>query len=292
MERHYNPGAMAFQPLRSVLFVPGTRPDRFAKAFSSGADAVVLDLEDAVEAGRKAEARELVGKFVASLGPDTKPSVLVRINAPVSPWIDDDVDWIRGLHGFVDAIVLPKVEIAAAIDGVADATPDRRVIPLIETARGVLNVSEIVAAEAEIPAVLFGAEDLTAELGIPRTLQGDELLYARSAVVLAAATIEAEPIDAVWVDLANPDALRQDATRAKALGFRGKMAIHPEQVGIINEVFSPTPGEIAAARELVEANDRAREAGEGVFRFGDSMVDAPVIKRAKRILDLAGRTRS
>jgi citrate lyase beta subunit len=96
----------------------------------------------------------------------------------------------------------------------------------------------------------------------------------------------------VWVDLANPDALRQDATRAKALGFRGKMAIHPEQVGIINEVFSPTPGEIAAARELVEANDRAREAGEGVFRFGDSMVDAPVIKRAKRILDLAGRTRS
>ena len=196
---------MAFQPYRSVLFVPGTRSDRFAKAFSSGADAVVLDLEDSVEAGRKAEARELVGKFVASLGPDTKSSVFVRINAPVSPWIDDDVDWLRGLHGFVDAVVLPKVEIAASVDGVADATPDRRVIPLIETARGVLNVSEIVAAEAEIPAVLFGAEDLTAELGIPRTLSGEELLYARSRVVLAAATIEAEPIDAVWVDLANPE---------------------------------------------------------------------------------------
>lgn len=285
-------GPMAFQPFRSVLFVPGTRADRFAKAFSSGADAVVLDLEDAVEAGRKAEARDLVGKFVASLGPDTKPSVLVRINAPVSPWIDDDVDWLRGLHGFVDAVVLPKVEIAAVIDGVADATPDRLVIPLIETARGVMNVSEIIAAEAEIPAVLFGAEDLTAELGIPRTLQGDELLYARSAVVIAAATIEAEPIDAVWVELANPDALRQDATRAKALGFRGKMAIHPDQVGVINEVFSPTAGEIAAAREMVEADERARETGEGVFRFGDSMVDAPVIKRAKRILELAGRTRN
>jgi len=275
--------------LRSVLFVPGTRPDRFAKAFSSGADAVVLDLEDAVEPRRKAEARELVGKFVASLGPETKSSVFIRINAPVSPWIDDDVDWLRGLHGFVDAVVLPKVEIAAVIEGVADATPDRRVIPLIETARGVLNVSEIISAEAEIPAVLFGAEDLTAELGIPRTLQGDELIYARSALVLAAATIDAEPIDAVWVDFANPDALRQDATRAKALGFRGKMAIHPDQVSVINEVFSPTAGEIATARQLVEADDHAREAGEGVFRFGDTMVDAPVIKRAKRVLELASR---
>jgi len=281
---------MDSRALRSVLFVPGTRPDRFAKAFSSGADAVVLDLEDAVEAGRKAEARELVGKFVASLGPDTKPAVFVRVNAPVSPWIDDDVDWLRGLHGFVDAVVLPKVEIAAVIDGVADATPDRRVIPLVETARGVMNVSEIIAADAEIPAILFGAEDLTAELGVPRTLQGEELIYARSAVVIAAATIEAEPIDAVWVDFANPEALRQDAARAKALGFRGKMAIHPDQVSVINDVFSPTAAEIAAARQLIEADTRARETGEGVFRFGDTMVDAPVIKRAKRVLELAERT--
>ena len=279
------------KPHRSILFVPGTRPDRFAKAFACGADAVVLDLEDAVEAGRKDEAREHVGKFVASLGPDTKSSVFVRINAPVSNWIDDDVDWLRGLHGFVDAIVLPKVEIAAVIEGVADATPDRLVIPLIETARGVLNVSEIVgAAGAEIPAILFGAEDLTAELGIPRTLHGEELVYARSAVVLAAATIDAEPIDAVWVDLANVDALRQDAVRAKALGFRGKMAIHPDQVDVINEVFSPSNDEIAAARRLIEADEQARKTGEGVFRFGEQMVDAPVIKRAKRILALAEGT--
>ena len=277
-------------PLRSLLFVPGTRPDRFAKAFASGADAVVLDLEDAVEAGRKDEAREHVGKFVASLGPDTKASVFVRINAPVSQWIDDDVDWLRGLQGFVDAVVLPKVEIAASIEGVAEATKDRRVAPLIETARGVLNVSEIVAAEAEIPAILFGAEDLTAELGIARTLQGEELIYARSAVVLAAATIDAEPIDAVWVDLANADALRQDATRAKALGFRGKMAIHPDQVSVINDVFSPTADEIAAAKRLIEEDEHARAAGEGVFRFGEQMVDAPVIKRAKRLLEAAERT--
>jgi citrate lyase subunit beta/citryl-CoA lyase len=140
--------------------------------------------------------------------------------------------------------------------------------------------------------VLFGAEDLTAELGIPRTLGGDELLWARSSIVLAAAAIDAEPVDAVWVDLTNPDALRQDAARAKGLGFRGKMAIHPDQVAVINEVFSPTADEIAAARRLVDADDRARDAGEGVYRFDNRMVDAPVIKRARRVLALAEKTAS
>ena len=275
--------------LRSLLFVPGTRADRFPRAFASGADAVVLDLEDAVEPGHKSEARDLVGQFITSPAADTKSAVFVRVNAPASPWIDDDVDWLRGFEGFVDAIVLPKVELSAAIEGVAGAIPDRRVVPLIETARGILSATEILSADAEMPAVLFGAEDLTAELGIPRTLGGSELLFARSQIVLVAAAIEADPIDAVWVDLANPEALREDAARAKALGFRGKMAIHPDQVPIINEVFSPTADDIAAAQRLVDADDRAREAGEGVFRFEDRMVDAPVIKRARRVLELAER---
>ena len=275
--------------LRSLLFVPGTHPDRFARAFASGADAVVLDLEDSVEASRKAEAREHIGKFVAGLGPDTRAAVLVRVNAPGSNWIDDDADWLRGIGPFVDAVVLPKVEISAAIDGVADATPDHRVIPLIETARGVLDAGQILNTNAEIPAVLFGAEDLTAELGIPRTLGGDEILFARAQVVLAAATIGADPIDAVWVHLTDNDGLRKDAERAKALGFRGKMAIHPDQIPIINEVFSPTAAEVATARKLVEADDEARANGVGVFRLNDEMVDAPIIRRARKILELADR---
>jgi citrate lyase subunit beta/citryl-CoA lyase len=276
--------------LRSILFVPGTRPERFAKAIASGADAVVLDLEDAVEPTRKAEAREHIGQFVAGLGPDTRAAVLVRINAPGSPWIDDDVDWMRGIGTFVDAVVLPKVEIAAAIEGVADATPERRVLPLIETAPGVLNAGEILRADTEIPAVLFGAEDLTAELGIPRTLGGEELLYARCQVVIAAATIGADPIDAVWVHLTDTEGLRKDAERAKALGFRGKMAIHPDQVRTINDVFSPTADEIAAARKLVEADDEARAGGFGVFKLDEQMVDAPIIRRARKTLELAERS--
>jgi citrate lyase subunit beta/citryl-CoA lyase len=275
--------------LRSLLFVPATRPDRFQKAFDSGADAVVIDLEDSVEPARKAEARRSAGEWLTT-APRPGPACFIRVNAPGFPWQDDDLEWLATVSTRVEAVVLPKAETASAIVDVADAAPGRRVVPLLETARGILHAGEILTARAEIPAVLFGAEDLTAELGIPRTVDGDELLYARSRVVLAAATIGADPIDAVWVHLAPPDALRADALRAKALGFRGKMAIHPDQVAIINQVFSPSADEVAAARRLVDADERARAAGDGVFRMDDSMVDAPVIKRARRVLELAART--
>ena len=275
-------------PLRSWLFVPGTLSDRFSRAAASGADAIVLDLEDAVAAAKKAEARDAVGAWLSSDRTEGAAR-FVRINAPGSDWIDDDCDWLRPLASFIDGIVLPKVEIAEVIEGVARAIEDTPVVPLLETARGILNAVEVIRARAEMPAILFGAEDLTAELGIPRTLEATELLWARSQVVLAAAAIDAEPIDAVWVDLASPESLLADATRARGLGFRGKMAIHPDQVPVINGVFSPSPDEIAAARKLVEADERAREQGEGVFRLDDRMVDAPIILRARRVLELAAR---
>lgn len=277
---------MSGGPFRSVLFVPGTRPDRFRKALDSGADAVVIDLEDAVEPTRKGDARVQVGEFLSSIG-DTRAAVLIRINAAGTDWIDDDCEWIREYD--VDGVVFPKVESAESLEGVAGAVNNHTVVPLFETARGILDATEILRANAVIPAVLFGAEDLTAELGVPRTVDGEELLYGRSRIVLAAATIGADPIDAVWVNLEG-DGLRRDAARAKALGFRGKMAIHPDQVSTINEVFSPSAEEIAAARRLIEADERARESGEAVYRLDDSMVDAPVIRRARRIIDLASRT--
>jgi citrate lyase subunit beta/citryl-CoA lyase len=132
--------------------------------------------------------------------------------------------------------------------------------------------------------VLFGAEDLTAELGIPRTVDGDELVVARGLVVLAAASIGAEPIDAVFVDIANLDLLRKDAKRARAVGFTGKMAIHPDQVPVINETFSPAAEEIAEARRILDAAEAAYEAGEAAFRLDGRMVDAPVVARARRVL--------
>ena len=269
--------------LRSVLFVPGTRTDRFAKAFASGADAVVLDLEDGVEAGRKDDARREVGEWVAS-APSPPCTRLIRVNARGSAWHNDDLGWLRTIAGAFDAVVLPKTERATDVEAVATGVRSRRIIPLLETARGILQAATIATADADIPAIFFGAEDLTAELGIPRTLAGEELLFARSKVVLAAATIGADAIDAVFVDLASPERLREDAARACALGFRGKMAIHPDQVSVINSVFTPSAAEIDEARRLIDANDEARARGEGVFRFDDRMVDAPVIRRARQVL--------
>lgn len=272
-------------PLRSILFVPGTRADRFDNAFASGADAVVLDLEDSVDATRKDEARRAIADWLAasSASPTAR---FVRVNAPRSAWIDHDLSWLTPIATQVEGVVLPKTESATDVERVGDAV-QRPVIPLLETSRGILGADSIAGAHAQMPALLFGAEDLTAELGIPRTVEGEELLFARSRVVLAAATIGADAIDAVFVDLKSPDRLRQDATRARALGFRGKMAIHPDQIAVIHDVFSPSPDEISAARRLIDADEAAKARGDGVYRVDDRMVDAPIVARARRVLALA-----
>lgn len=280
---------MSTAVLRSVLFVPASRPDRFQKALDAHADAVIFDLEDAVEAGQKAAARQALGQFLMSARSPapSKTRKFVRINAAGSASYDDDVAWLSGVVGTADAVVLPKVERPEQLERLARVVTeraDRGIIPMLETARGILNAPEILSARASIPAAIFGAEDLTAELGIPRTLAGEELLYARSRIVLAAATIGADAIDAVWVRFKDVDGLREDATRARGLGFRGKSAVHPEQVVVINEVFSPTADEVNQARQVVEADDRARAAGAGAFRLHDEMVDAPVVTRARRVL--------
>jgi citrate lyase subunit beta/citryl-CoA lyase len=268
--------------LRSILFVPAIRPDRFAKALASGADAVVFDLEDSVDPARKAEAREGLARSLEEI-PGSGARRFVRVNAAGSPWIADDLAAVRSLRG-IDAIVLPKAEAPDDVARVAGALASRRVVPLLESARGILHAGAIAQANASIPAILFGAEDLTAQLAIPRTIDGDELLFARSQVVLAAAAAGAEPIDAVFIDLDAADALRRDALRARALGFRGKMAIHPNQMAVINEVFSPSADEIADARGLVEAYEAASARGEGVIRYAGVMVDVPIVARARRIL--------
>jgi citrate lyase subunit beta/citryl-CoA lyase len=272
--------------LRSLLFVPGTSPDRFSKALASGADAILIDLEDSVDAPRKAEARQAVAAWLQAT-PATGTSRFVRVNAPGSPWLDDDLAWISDVAGHIEAVVLPKAESARHIERVAHVAPSGCVIPMFETARAILDALAIVGASAAIPALIFGAEDLTAQLGIPRSLGGEELILARSQVVLAAATIGADAIDAVYVDLEAPDDLRQDCRRAKAVGFRGKTAIHPNQVAIMNEVFGPSAEEVARARRLIEADAAARAAGHGAFRFDNRMVDQPIVNRARRVVELA-----
>jgi citrate lyase subunit beta/citryl-CoA lyase len=275
--------------LRSVLFVPGTRQDRFAKALDSGADAVVCDLEDSVDASRKVEARHAIAGFLATES-DSTGLRLVRLNRADSRWFLADLAFVSGLAA-IQGVVLPKTETASQVEQVGQAMGSRAVFPLLETSRGILNAAAIAGARATIPALLFGAEDLTAQLGVPRTVEGEELIVARSIVVLAAATVGADAIDAVFTDLTATDRLRQDAARARNLGFRGKMAIHPGQIAVINEVFSPSAEEVDQARRLVEAFGEAQARGEGVIRLDGRMIDAPLVTRARRVLALSDELR-
>ncbi|HEX5071256.1 MAG TPA: CoA ester lyase [Vicinamibacterales bacterium] len=274
--------------LRSLLFVPGTSPDRFSKALASGADAALIDLEDAVDSSRKAEARELVGAWLKTTTA-SRTARFVRVNAPGSEWQEADLRWLARVAGYIDGVIVPKVEAADHIEQVARVAPHGRVCPMFETARAILDAPAIVRATADMPAIIFGAEDLTAQLGIPRTVNGEELVLARSQVVLAAATIGADAIDAVFVDLTASGDLFEDCRRAKAVGFRGKTAIHPNQIAVINDVFSPTGDEIARARRLIAADAAARAAGQGAFRFENRMVDQPVVTRARRVVELADK---
>jgi citrate lyase subunit beta/citryl-CoA lyase len=267
--------------LRSILFVPGTRVDRFARALASGADAVVFDLEDGVDSSRKLEARAAVHAFLAG-SPEGAARRFVRINRPGTPWHDDDVAMVKA--DGVDGVVLPKSESPEEVETVARHVKPREVFPLLETANGILRAQAIAGAGDAVAAILFGAEDLTAQIGIPRTVDGDELIFARSQVVIAATAAGIDAIDAVLIDITAADALRRDAARARSLGFRGKMAIHPDQVPVINEVFTPTAAELERARRIVEAFDDAQTRGESVIRLDDRMIDAPVVARARRLL--------
>jgi citrate lyase subunit beta / citryl-CoA lyase len=272
--------------LRSVLFVPGVRPDRFASAEASGADAVVFDLEDSVDPARKSEARTAIGEWLRSPAPAGAPRRLVRVNATTTPWFLDDLTFLRRLSS-LDGVVLPKTRTANDVHAVAGngmSTPPRALFPLLETSAGVLNAASIAGAHPAIEAVLFGAEDLTAELGVARTVDGDELIYARSHVSLAAASAGIDAIDAVFVDIAATDRLREDALRARALGFHGKMAIHPSQIPVIHAVFTPSPDEIARAQRIVAAFEAAQRDGHAVIRLDDQMIDAPIVARAKKVL--------
>jgi citrate lyase subunit beta/citryl-CoA lyase len=268
------------------------RPDRFDKAMHAGADGVAIDLEDAVDPRGKVDARNALGEWLAAraaAAPHAATLCFVRINAPGSPWFDADLAWLTGMAG-VDGVLVPKVEDAAALERVAAALP-RPLIPLLESARALLASPAIAAARAPMAAICLGAEDLTADIGIPRTAGGDEILVARSIVVLAATAAGARAIDAVFTDVAAGDRLEADARRARALGFHGKLAVHPAQIPIINAVFSPTSADIDDARRVVEADADARARGEGVTRLGNQMIDAPVVRRAERILAWARAVR-
>jgi citrate lyase beta subunit len=262
--------------LRSLLFAPGSDEHKLRKALESPADGVVADLEDAVAPNEKAAAREIVREVLSS---GARPVTAVRVNGVDTPLFRDDLQLVSELAP--DALVVPK----ASPDAVAELGPDGPpVIAIIETAEGLRHAYET-ARSPRVEVLVLGAADLGAELGLEPRTDGQEILYARSKVVVdsAAAGIRA-PIDVVYLDLHDREGLEDQARLARSLGFRGKACIHPGQIEVVNRVFAPTPAEVDWAQRVVEAFEEGERAGRGVVAHDGTMVDRPVVERARRIL--------
>lgn len=286
--------------LRSLLFVPGHRHEMIAKAAASGADAIIMDLEDGVAPAEKPAARRAVAAALDGPLPD-RLVVFVRLNSTGSGRLDDDVR--EALRARADGVCLPKCESPADVRAVAArllAAEDRLALPrgrlrmlaLVETARGVIASAAIARESRRVYGLVFGAEDFTADTGMPRTREGTELAAARTAVSLAAHAAGVDAIDGIFADFRDADGLAHDTMEARRLGYTGKTLIHPAQIPPVHRMFAPGPDEITKARRIVEAFERGEAAGSGIVVVDGAMVDRPVVLRAQRVLALAARGES
>ena len=276
---------MSLPSFRSILFVPGDRPDRFERALAAGADAVCIDLEDAVAGGQKAEAREAVTGFLEGwrAGDSRRTRPMVRINDLATDVGRDDLEAIAD-GPRPEALMVPMVRTAVGV-GTAVEKPGVAlpVLPLIETACGLENAADI-GAVTGVEGLVFGGFDLALELGAKP--EWEPLLYARSRIVHAAAVNGIPAYDMPSRDFREMAVLREEARRTRALGFAGKTAIHPAQIPVIHEVYAPSREEVERARAIMEAD---REAEGGAVAVGGRMVDRPVVEAARRVLERAGR---
>ncbi len=274
---------------RSFLFIPGNSPGMIIKSDFLGADTVIFDLEDAVAISEKDSARHLIFCLLKYSKPKTI-KIAVRINCLSSEFWKEDVQELAPLlsNGF---IILPKTEseqdifiLQTALDECCIKTAKPRIIALIETAVGIENAWHIARANPSIEALLLGGEDYTSDLGCQRTEQGNELTYARFRIVNAAAAAGIRAYDTPFTDIENEENLAKECSYARSIGFSGKLAIHPSQVRIINECFSPSEGELNYAKEVVDLYTDAIRKGIGAVALRGKMIDVPVYKRAERLL--------
>ncbi len=272
--------------VRSWLYTPGTQPHGFDRAADAGADGLTIDLEDAVLARDKDRAR---ANAVAHLSDRARHSALraVRINPPATRAGLRDLDALVGTGGTLDAVVIPKCESPAVVGLVAslfaEAGTTPAVIALVESAAGVAGIAELVRAPA-LAAVAVGAADLAADLGCASGWQ--PLAGARALIILHASAARIPVVDSPFFDLADTRGLRAEATAAAALGFRGKAAIHPDQIAAINRAFTPSSEDVAWAHAVLAV------AVDGVGLVDGVMVDEAIARRARQVLDAVARTES
>ncbi len=281
---------------RTILYVPGDDLHKIQKASTLGADCVCLDLEDGVAINRKQAARESIRTALKSMDFGSTEK-LVRINPERSGLLDADISSMLPLCP--NGIVIPKIETANQIQAldkeIQKFEKGKRwgknriiLIAIAESAKAILNLGEICNASDRLKAVIFGGEDLAVELNAVRTREAWELFHARSEIVLQAAAAGIQAIDMVFTDFRDNAWLEKEARQGMEMGFSGKQVIHPNQVEIVQNAFTPTKQEVEEALQIVEGFHKNQEAGKGAFAMDGKMIDMPVLKRAQNILLRAG----
>ena len=303
------PAPFSHIDLRCPLFIPGNRRDMLWKAGRYSPSAYMPDLEDSVPSANKVEARKVTAAALPSLFELGKPVVL-RVNSLSTGLTEDDLEAVVG--PYIVGISIGKVktdnDIAVVDRMLSELERDRGIeagsigiLPWLETASAIVNAYAICNASERVKWVAFGAEDFSADMGISRAVDLEDpsvkniedygeasLLYARSAVAVAARAADVEALDTPYVKFRDPDGLRSEADLARRLGYRGKFAIHPAQIEVIDGVFSPTDQELERAKRVLNAARTAELAGHGSASLDGEMIDAPVVARAKNVLARAG----
>jgi citrate lyase subunit beta/citryl-CoA lyase len=278
--------------LRTMLFTPGNNMRMIYKAGTLGADAVILDLEDAVPLAEKETARIFIKDSIEQVAAGGV-QVFVRTNAFLTGLAEEDLNWI--VQAGLDGIVLPKAEskddvlemgkLIAALEEERGLEPGSLVlIPSLESARGVVNAHEIATASKRTVALAFGALDFTRDMGTSVSREGTELFYARSRIAIVARAAGIQAIDTPWIDIADQEGLVREAKAVRQLGFRGKLLIHPSQIEPVNRVFSPSEDEIEYARKVVKAFKEAEAEGVGAISLEGKMIDIANFRQAQDLI--------
>ncbi|MBI2166575.1 MAG: CoA ester lyase [Chloroflexi bacterium] len=281
--------------LRSLLFVPGNRAEMLLKARNLPADVLIPDLEDAVPMAEKEKARKTIAEALPALAGGGQ-SIIPRTNSLASGLLEEDLAAVMSPHIF--GVTVGKVETAweaQQIVRLMEAQERRaglpagslKLIPWIETAKGIVSAQAIASSSPRIVAIAFGAEDFTNDMGVARSEGGEETAFARTSVAIAARAADVLAIDTPYTNFRDPEGLKRDVLWSKKMGFKGKCAIHPAQIETINELFSPAPAEVEYARKVVKAFEEAEAQGRGTTSLEGKMIDAPIVKRARALLALA-----
>lgn len=284
-------------PRRALLYMPGDNWKMITKSITLGVDSICMDMEDGAAVNKKAEARATIAKALQELdfGASEK---LARINSIGSGWEREDIDAVLPHHP--DGIVIPKVESYEQVEWASQIIEAAelkngwrinsiRILIGIETAKGILNLKEI-AAHPRLDALIFGGEDFAASIGATRTKEALELLFARQAVVVACAAYDLQAIDIVTIDYKDAENLKRESEFGAGLGFGGKQIIHPNQVSIVQEAFTPSQEALAYAQRIVETFEASQKEGKGAYSLDGKMIDMPLLRNAQKVLARAKRS--